>query len=137
MKERSLFKVMNRTSHSSHWRIKDVAIYIAVGVAVNAYILTCMFAGLSFAWIILSLETLLVFCYFIAAGRRQWSAAFWTLTGGLFLIHVAIVPLTFRAYTTRIDHGMAFWMAAGTILEMAAFEIAREQVLPRLAKLMS
>jgi hypothetical protein len=32
---------------------------------------------------------------------------------------------------------MAFWMAVGTILEMAAFEIAREQVLPRLAKLMS
>jgi hypothetical protein len=130
---------MNRTSHSSHrsWHIKDVAIYIAVGVAVNAYILTCMFAGLSFAWIILSLETLLVFCYFIAAGRRQWSAAFWTLTGGLLLIHVAIVPLIFRAYTTRIDHGMAFWMAVGTILEMAAFEVAREQVLPRLAKLMS
>jgi hypothetical protein len=129
-------RMMQRTGRSAQRqrRLNDFALYVAISTIVIAYAMACTIAGLSFGWIILPLQALLVFGYFIAKSRRFWSRAFWAFTGILFLIHLAIVPAIFLAHNARVNHGMGFWFGVGTFAEIAIFLIIRERTLPKLKK---
>lgn len=108
-------------------RMKDFALCFAISAAVVLYLVVGTLAGLSFAWIILPIQTAFVFGYFIAVSRRSWSRSFWFLTAILFLIHIAVVPATYRAYNNHVDHGSAWVFALGSFCEVALFIFARER----------
>jgi hypothetical protein len=129
-----MYEMKRSASSHSRQRIKDFALYIAICTIVIVYMVACTLAGLSLSWVILPFHALVVFGFFIETSRRFWSYAFWVLTVILLVIHFAIVPVVFNAYTRRVGHGMGFWFGIGTFVEWVIFLAARNLILPKLTK---
>jgi hypothetical protein len=132
-----MYEMRRSASSRSRQRIKDFALYIAICTIVIVYMVACTLAGLSLSWVILPFHALLVFGFFIETSRRFWGRAFWMLTVILLVIHFAIVPVVFNAYTKRVSHGMGFWFGIGSFVEWAIFLIVRNLILPKLTKVFS
>jgi|GEM_PF-3364422 len=101
--------------------VRDFVLYISIGFAVAAVIMTAALSGFGRGWgewITLSIFTFILFYYWLKICKSVWRRrSYWVITFLLLLAHLGFWAVVLK----NVSHISVFWYYIAVTLELTAF----------------